>query len=82
MINMFDIIDDAYRYVVDDISNMYQWYFIKFYQFQGMYHSLFEMLSLYIKYILKLLWICDSPNDDKHVWYDWWCLSLCCRWYI
>ena len=79
MINMFDIIDDAYRYVVDDISNMYQWYFIKFYQFQGIYYSLFELLSLYIKYIL---WNFNSSNDDKHVWYHWWCLSLCCRWYI
>ena len=48
--NMFDIVDDAYPYILNDISNMYQWYFIKFYQFQSIYKLFWYATIKYYNY--------------------------------
>ena len=45
--NIFDIVDNANSYNQDDISNVNQWYFMKFYQIQST-HSLFWCTIIYL----------------------------------
>ena len=65
--NIFNIVDNIYLYILHDIWNMYQWYFMKFYQshhheYSLFWYAMFKNIALFL--------MCNFHCSNDHDMFD------------